>query len=112
MRVLICAAAAAAMIFAACGDDSDSGAKTPSNQPSTNVTVVRPGSPQSNPSPGGQATVPADSTDGNAPGIPQLDGEIQTTPSGLRYIDEEVGDGASPTPTQQVTVHYTGWLTD
>jgi hypothetical protein len=48
--------------------------------------------------------------DGNAPGIPVLNGDIQTTPSGLRYIDEKVGDGASPTLQNQVIVKYTGWL--
>ena len=36
-------------------------------------------------------------------------GEV-TTPSGLKYIDEVVGTGASPTTGQMVTVHYTGWL--
>src|SRR6185295_9932581 len=33
-----------------------------------------------------------------------------TTPSGLKYIDEVVGTGASPSPGQMVTVHYTGTL--
>jgi peptidylprolyl isomerase len=51
-------------------------------------------------------------TDGNAPGIPELHGEIQRTSSGLEYIDEQVGDGASPQRGQQVSVQYTGWLTD
>ena len=32
-------------------------------------------------------------TEGNAPGIPQLDGEVQDGPGGLRYIEEEVGGG-------------------
>lgn len=36
-------------------------------------------------------------------------GEI-TTPSGLKYIDQVVGTGASPAPGKQVTVHYTGTL--
>ena len=35
-----------------------------------------------------------------------------TTPSGLKYIDEVVGTGASPTSGQMVTVHYTGTLED
>ncbi len=52
-------------------------------------------------------------SDGNAPGIPELHGEIHTTPSGLRYIDEKVGEGASPSSQNAtVTVHYTGWLTN
>ncbi len=52
-------------------------------------------------------------SDGNAPGIPPLQGEIHTSTSGLRYIDEKVGDGATPSgPGATVTVHYTGWLTN
>lgn len=35
-----------------------------------------------------------------------------TTASGLKYIDEVVGTGASPKAGQQVTVHYTGTLTN
>lgn len=35
-----------------------------------------------------------------------------TTPSGLKYIDEVVGTGASPKSGQTVKVHYTGWLLD
>ncbi|HAX48158.1 MAG: FKBP-type peptidyl-prolyl cis-trans isomerase [Ignavibacteria bacterium] len=36
----------------------------------------------------------------------------QTTPSGLKYVDETEGTGASPQTGQTVTVHYTGTLTD
>jgi len=35
-----------------------------------------------------------------------------TTDSGLQYEDIVVGTGASPQSGQNVTVHYTGWLTD
>jgi peptidylprolyl isomerase len=38
--------------------------------------------------------------------------ETQTTPSGLQYIDETVGQGKSPTTGKKVTVHYTGTLVD
>ena len=51
-------------------------------------------------------------SDGNAPGIPEVRGNIQTTPSGLRYIDQEVGPGPGPQAGDTVLVHYTGWLTD
>ncbi len=51
-------------------------------------------------------------TDGNAPGIPELHGEIAATGSGLRYIDERVGDGDAPQSGQTVIVNYTGWLTN
>ena len=33
-----------------------------------------------------------------------------TTPSGLQYLDTEIGTGATATAGQQVSVHYTGWL--
>ena len=35
-----------------------------------------------------------------------------TTPSGLKYVDLKVGEGASPQPGQTAVVHYTGWLTN
>ena len=35
-----------------------------------------------------------------------------TTPSGLKYTDITVGEGASPERGRKVTVHYTGTLTD
>jgi FKBP-type peptidyl-prolyl cis-trans isomerase len=54
----------------------------------------------------------ADSSEGNAPGIPELDGPVEDLDGGLRYIEEAVGDGEQPQPGQNVTVHYTGWLTD
>lgn len=37
-------------------------------------------------------------------------GDEVTTASGLKYIDEVVGTGDSPTSGQNVTVHYTGTL--
>lgn len=43
---------------------------------------------------------------------PELQGETQTTASGLRYIDEQVGSGDAPKQGQNVQVHYTGWLTN
>ena len=35
-----------------------------------------------------------------------------TTPSGLKYEVLEVGSGDEARSGQQVSVHYTGWLTD
>ena len=35
---------------------------------------------------------------------------MNTTPSGLQYVDNTVGDGAEARSGQQVRVHYTGWL--
>lgn len=38
--------------------------------------------------------------------------ETVKTASGLEYVDEVVGDGASPTSGKPVTVHYTGTFPD
>lgn len=35
-----------------------------------------------------------------------------TTPSGLKYVDIQEGDGATPKAGQRVVVHYTGTLED
>mgnify|MGYP001256810066 CR=1 FL=1 len=35
---------------------------------------------------------------------------MQTTPSGLQFIDTTVGTGAEATVGALVSVHYTGWL--
>ena len=40
------------------------------------------------------------------------DSDYVTTPSGLKYKDLVEGTGTSPTKGQNVTVHYTGTLTD
>src|SRR3954462_4926381 len=37
-------------------------------------------------------------------------GKTVTTASGLKYVDQVVGKGASPVRGKQVTVHYTGTL--
>jgi peptidylprolyl isomerase len=42
----------------------------------------------------------------------EMVGDTVVTPSGLKYIDIKVGDGATPEKGQMVEVHYTGWLTD
>lgn len=36
--------------------------------------------------------------------------EMITTESGLKYVDTQVGTGASPVRGQRCMVHYTGWL--
>ncbi len=38
------------------------------------------------------------------------DEKTQTTSTGLKYVDNVVGTGASPKKGQIVKVHYTGWL--
>jgi len=36
--------------------------------------------------------------------------KMTETPSGLKYVDTKVGDGAAATSGKKVSVHYTGWL--
>jgi peptidylprolyl isomerase len=96
-------AVVAVVVFAACGGSDNSPAPNATKTPETmNGALTQ----AAQPLPTGQAS------DGNAPGIPVLKGDIKTTPGGLRYIDEKVGDGASPTPQGQVTANYTAWLSN
>ena len=47
------------------------------------------------------------------PSMTEVDeSDYVTTPSGLKYYDIKVGDGATPAAGQTVVVHYTGWLED
>ena len=39
---------------------------------------------------------------------PKANDQLVTTPSGLQYVDEKVGDGASPQAGQTVKVNYRG----
>src|SRR5690349_14964611 len=45
-------------------------------------------------------------------GPPPLDVQPTTTPSGLQLADFVPGSGTEARLGQQVTVHYTGWLTN
>jgi peptidylprolyl isomerase len=46
------------------------------------------------------------------PAKPAKGVKMITTESGLKYIDTQVGAGATPVKGQQCIVHYTGWLSD
>ena len=48
----------------------------------------------------------------DAQSSPTANSDYVTTPSGLKYKELVEGTGASPTKGQNVTVHYTGTLTD
>lgn len=47
-----------------------------------------------------------------ASGLPTVAGDPTKTASGLQYIDTKVGDGAEAKAGNQVTVNYTGYLTN
>ena len=104
-------AAGVVLAAAACGGGSSSSSPTKASGGSATQTTggVKPSSSATS---GNATAAGGQQSDGNAPGIPPLTGQIVTTASGLRYIDEKVGDGASPKSTDTVTVHYTGWLTN
>ncbi len=62
-------------------------------------------------------TKPADVTAGATPTKPAAPSapavsEMVTTASGLKYQDLVVGTGELAEPGKNVSVHYTGWLTD
>jgi peptidylprolyl isomerase len=42
----------------------------------------------------------------------KMEEKTQKTATGLQYVDQKEGTGASPKKGQTVLVHYTGWLTD
>ncbi len=44
--------------------------------------------------------------------VSQTGQKVVTSPSGLQYVDEVVGNGPMPQSGQTVSVHYTGWLTN
>ena len=60
----------------------------------------------------GCGSVPASAKGDASMGIPEVDGEIVTTGSCLRYIDTELGAGESPQAAATIAVHYSGYLED
>ncbi len=118
LKIIIGATLSLSALLVACGDNSSDPAakpRTPSSNPTPISAGVKPAqsaaaTAQSAPSVAA-VTSAEPLTDGNAPGIPPLTGDIKTDGQ-LRYIDEKVGDGASPVTGGHVTVQYTGWLTN
>jgi FKBP-type peptidyl-prolyl cis-trans isomerase len=51
-------------------------------------------------------------TEGGNTKVSQTSQNVVTSPSGLQYVDEVVGNGPMPQSGQTVSVHYTGWLTN
>ncbi len=56
-----------------------------------------------------QGTTPAPES---APSKAEKPAAYQTTASGLKYREKELGKGAKPAQGQKIKVHYTGRLTD
>jgi peptidylprolyl isomerase len=74
------------------------------NQPSPKENASKPAAAASQPTP---TSTPAESSAQTA-----TTGQLVTTASGLKYIDQVVGSGPMPQRGQTVTVHYTGTLAD
>lgn len=60
---------------------------------------------------GEEAAAPSDETDAAA-GIPEVNGPITDTESGLRLVEIRAGDGRTPEPGDLVTMHIVGMLED
>ena len=104
-RRIILVPIAMLLLLAACssGPDNSGYRQRPAGEPATAAQQ---------PAAGGSVASSGQETDFNAPGIPEVRGAVQTTASGLRFIDERPGNGPWPQMGQNVRVHYTGWLTD
>ena len=87
---------AAALLLAACGDGADP-VPSPIPVPTKAASVAATKS----------GTAPATSAAGGTPIVLE---NPTVTASGLKYVDQVVGTGATPTMAQKVTVHYTGKL--
>jgi len=100
----------AALTLAACG----------SSEPVTapDASPTRPGRHEAEPAAPEQRQEAAPEAasaawDSPSDGIPEIDeSESQTTPSGLRIVRTVVGDGPKPERSQEVAVHYHGWLAE
>jgi FKBP-type peptidyl-prolyl cis-trans isomerase len=98
MTLRLFAAATLALSLAACSGGTDEGAAS-SEAAAPEAQTATATSPA-----GAGAAAGADTF-----AMPQ---SPQTTPSGLQYTIDQPGTGAEARPGQNVTVHYTGWLTD
>ncbi len=108
MQMRMAAVAALALAVAACGPQAsdDTVAPTPVGEvTSPTAEAVMP------PTVAAKPPAAADLTVDQLPGEPAT-GEIQSTASGLRYVVLAEGSGDKPTADSNVTVHYTGYLTD
>ena len=84
---LVAGLALVATLAAACDDGDEEASPTPT----PSATPLAPGTPVTG-------------------GPPAVSSEPTTTASGLKFIDIEVGSGASPQTGQTVVLTYTGWL--
>ena len=97
------------LLFASC-TIADPAARSSTPKPEADPPVVE--KPESQPAQVRTAPkLPGAPSDANPPGVRRLSGPLQVDRD-VQFIDEVVGTGAIPEKGKQVTVHYTGWLTD
>ncbi len=68
------------------------------------------GGSSATPTPTPPALATAADGNGNYPGVPLVTGTLQTTPSGLAYLDLASGSGPAVQAGQRVTVKWSGWI--
>ncbi len=101
-------------MLVACAEESR---KEEPQAPATKTVEPKPAASADETKPKAPAPAKTEEPKKEAPVIPKptsIDGLKEvTTESGLKYWDIKVGEGLSPTgPSTNVTIHYTGWLTD
>ncbi len=99
----------------ACGPNAEADAFAKARQNATAITAqnaaaaalaLTPGEVVAPPEP------PPPAADEAALTLQEVEGAVQETTSGLKYVDVEPGTGAIPRSGQTVAVHYSGWLTN
>ncbi len=99
MRLRVLIALSAALLLAGC----QQGSKTSSSSTETSTSATTTAPPKTTES------TPM-TPDASKPSAATAD--TVTTASGLKYVDEVRGDGPVAETGMNVSVHYTGWLTD
>jgi FKBP-type peptidyl-prolyl cis-trans isomerase len=102
------ALALAAALATGCGQENPS-----SSEPPGGANTAAEGSSAPN-SPDAASTAPQSTeiAPDKLPGDPVGEKKVQSAASGLKYVDLVEGKGSPAEAGQQVSVHYTGWLTD
>ena len=107
-RFIALALAAVAVAAAGCNQTSKQSSSSSTSSASGSMTPPPATSSSSEPAP---ASTPSTSAAAALPGAPGT-GHVHKLASGLQYDDLVVGSGKMAEAGMNVSVHYTGWLTD
>jgi FKBP-type peptidyl-prolyl cis-trans isomerase len=100
MSLRFCAALAAILLLAGCQQGGKESSTTGTSTGTSTESTPAPAAPQESTA---MSTTPAG---------PGGSADTITTSSGLKYVEVALGDGAVAEAGMNVSVHYTGWLTD